>query len=67
MNKYRYKGPVYKFDKYLEDSGVIETMAPTKKKAKSNIEFRLKQRLNLTKDTKIFIHYDKIMLIENDE
>ena len=45
MNKYTYNGPVMIFDKCVTSNWKGETMAPTKKKARSNLVYQAKQQL----------------------
>lgn len=51
--KYIYKGPVYRFENCVIDKWVAITQAPTKEKALSNLQFRAKAELQLTKYAKI--------------
>lgn len=57
---YQYKGPVYRFDKYIGDSKLIETNAVSLKKAKSNIIYKIKMSLNLPANSNLSIDEKKI-------
>lgn len=46
-HRYRYKGPVVKFDKVVTENYVGETVAESQKKAMSNIIFNYKKDNNL--------------------
>jgi len=57
---YTYSGPVYRFEKYSGESGLIETSAISLSKAKSNIIYRIKQKMNLVVNTNLTIDENKI-------
>lgn len=46
-HKYQYEGPVIFFDKCVADRWKGETMAPSEKKARSNLSYQAKQQLRL--------------------
>lgn len=48
---YNYSGPIYKFEKLLDNSVSISTQAPNLTKAKSNIIYIIKRKLNLDPET----------------
>lgn len=52
-HKYVYDGPVMFFDKLVADHWKGETMAPTEKKARSNLSYQAKKQLNLIAGTKV--------------
>ena len=47
FHKYSYDGPVKQFDMLLADHWKGETMAPSEKKARSNLTYQCKKKLNL--------------------
>lgn len=53
MPKYVYKGPVTTFGTCICDIWEGETVAPTPRKAKSNLAYRFKKEHNRTPNTKI--------------
>jgi hypothetical protein len=53
MNKYAYSGPVLIFDLVATRSWKGETMAPTEKKARSNLAYQFKKQYGKTPDVKI--------------
>lgn len=53
MNKYVYYGPVMEFDTLLADHWRGETVAPTAKKAKSNLAYQFKKKYNRAPTAKI--------------
>lgn len=44
MKKYRYSGPVVQFGKCICNRWTGETIAPTERKAKSNLSFQFKMQ-----------------------
>ena len=42
-NHYFYEGPVYIFNTLVQENWVGETFAPTKERAKSNLEYQYKR------------------------
>nr|WP_296955054.1 hypothetical protein [uncultured Mediterraneibacter sp.] len=52
-HKYAYDGPVLAFDKIVSERWRGETMAPTKKKAKSNLTYQFKKQNNRLPGTRI--------------
>ena len=52
-HKYIYDGPVMFFDKLVADHWKGETMAPYEQKARSNLEYQAKMKLNLIAGTKV--------------
>lgn len=46
MPKFTYKGPVMEFNTLLADSWEGETVAPSEKKARSNLTYQFKKRNN---------------------
>lgn len=44
MQKYIYKGPVMEFDKCIMNHWESQTVAPSKKKAKSNFKYQFKKQ-----------------------
>lgn len=51
--KYKYDGPVMVFGKCVTDRWTGETMAKSKKQAKSNLTYQVKKQMNLVAGTKI--------------
>ena len=52
-HKYTYDGPVMEFDRLLADHWKGETMAPSEKKARSNLIYQLKKQNSRIVGTKI--------------
>lgn len=52
-HKYIYEGPVMEFDRCIADKWLGETMAPTEKKAKSNLAYQFKKEHGKVAATKI--------------
>lgn len=52
-HKYVYDGPVMFFDKLVADHWKGETMAPSEKKARSNLSYQAKKQLNLIAGTNV--------------
>lgn len=52
-NKYIYDGPVLVFDKLVADHWKGETMAPSEKKARSNLTYQFKTQNNRIVGTKV--------------
>ena len=52
-HKYSYDGPVMFFDKLVADHWKAETMAPSERKAKSNLSYQAKKQLNLVAGTNV--------------
>lgn len=46
-HKYRYDGPVFIFNKMVADHWKGETVAPSERKARSNLTYQAKKQLNL--------------------
>lgn len=63
MPRYLYKGPVMNFDTLLTDRWEGETVAPSEKKARSNLVYQFKIRNNRVAGTKITLP-GKIILID---
>lgn len=53
MPRYLYKGPVMEFDTLLTDKWEGETVAPSEKKARSNLAYQFKIRNNRIAGTRI--------------
>lgn len=51
--KYTYDGPVMRFNNYVTDRWKGETMAPSEKKARSNLIYQAKKQLNLIASARI--------------
>lgn len=62
LSTYVYEGPVYRFGNYVKDYK-LETEAPTKGRAKSNILYRIKQDMGLDRTAKIEIIDSRILEI----
>lgn len=60
MKLYIYSGPVLYFNKCVADHWFGSTYAPTKKKARSNLEYRFKKENNYTPNVKIHLPGDII-------
>ena len=54
-HKYAYDGPVLEFDKLVAVHWKGETMAPTAKKAKSNLSYQFKKQNNRLPGVKIIL------------
>lgn len=54
-HKYAYDGPVLEFDKLVADHWKGETMAPTARKAKSNLSYQFKKQNNRLPGVKIIL------------
>ena len=66
--KYPSGSPVFKFDKFLENTKEdFVTVATSIRKAKSNIESQIKSKLRLTQNTSIKIDETKIAEIDNSK
>ena len=52
-HKYVYDGPVMVFDKLVANHWKSETMAPSEQKAKSNLLYQVKQKLNLLPSSRV--------------
>ena len=52
-HKYEYDGPVLEFDKLVANRWRGETMAPTKRKAKSNLSYQYKKQNNRISSVKV--------------
>ena len=52
-HKYSYDGPVMEFDRLLADHWKGETMAPSEKKARSNLIYQFKKQNSRIVGTKI--------------
>ena len=57
---YQYNGPVYRFDNYIGNSGLIKTSAKSNDKAKSNIIYKLKEKMKLSRNTNLTIDEQRI-------
>lgn len=53
MDTYIYDGPVKEFDRIINPNWKAQTMAVSKKKAKSNLEFRYKKEHGKARNVKI--------------
>lgn len=53
MNRYVYNGPIMIFDKCVSNNWHAETLAPTEKKAKSNLMSQAKTYCNLVQSAKV--------------
>ena len=51
--KYMYDGPVLEFDRCVADHWKGETMAPSEKKARSNLTYQYKKQNNRVPGTKV--------------
>lgn len=52
-HKYVYDGPVLQFDQIVADHWKGETMAPSEKKARSNLTYQYKKQNNRVPGTKV--------------
>ena len=52
-HKYEYDGPVLIFDKLVTDRWKGETMAPSEKKARSNLTYQFKKQSNRVVGNKV--------------
>lgn len=53
QHRYSYKGPVCEFDRCITSMWTAETVAPSEKKALSNLAFQFKRDTNRLKTAKI--------------
>ena len=53
LHKYRYDGPVLEFDRLVTDHWKGETMAPSEKKARSNLAYQYKKKNNRIASVKV--------------
>ena len=53
MPKYVYEGPVLEFERLLTDRWRAETLAPTERKAISNLQYQFKKNNNRLPNSKI--------------
>lgn len=53
MPKYVYEGPVMEFEKLLTEMWRAETLAPTERKAMSNLQYQFKKKNNKMPNSKI--------------
>lgn len=53
FHKYTYDGPVLSFNTLVADHWKGETMAPSEKKARSNLAYQVKKQMNLVASTKV--------------
>ena len=53
MTRYTYDGPVYEFDTLICSRWRGETVAPTEKKARTNLAYQFKKATNRVARTKI--------------
>lgn len=51
--KYSYDGPVLEFDRVITNRWVAVTMAPTEKKARSNLAYQFKKQHKRTPNARI--------------
>ena len=52
-HRYLYRGPVMKFNTCVDHCWEAETLAPSEKKARTNLEFRFKKEMGLMPNVKI--------------
>lgn len=55
MTKYIYDGPVMEFDRCIMSHWKGETMAPSERKAKSNLAFQFKKQYNRTPNAAVHL------------
>lgn len=60
MKKYRYEGPVWRFDRIIEKTWVAVTYANSKKKALSNLAYRYKRNKGLGPEAYIKLSEERI-------
>ena len=53
LHKYSYDGPVLEFDRLVTDHWKGETMAPSEKKARSNLAYQYKKKNNRIASVKV--------------
>lgn len=63
MNRYIYDGPVMVFDQCVENKWHGETIAPSEKKARSNLVYQWKKRNNKVASTKVTLP-GKVQIVE---
>lgn len=62
MEKYRYMGPVWMFDKLINECWVAETYANSEKKALSNLAYRYKKSHGFTPSARIKLSEERIFI-----
>lgn len=63
LKRYSYKGPVCEFDRCIASIWTAETVAPSEKKALSNLAFQFKRDFNKVPNSKISLP-GKLTIIE---
>lgn len=66
MKKYRYIGPVMEFDTCIMNEWEAETIAVSKRKARSNLTYQFKNKYDRLPTAKIMLPGDIIEVNEND-
>lgn len=66
MNRYNYEGPVLEFDQCIAHIWRGSTLAPSEKKAKSNLAYQFKRSNNKIPATKITLP-GKLVLVEEGD
>lgn len=56
--KYLYEGPVLEFDRVVADNWKATTLAPSERKARSNLTYQFKKQYGKTPSTKITLAGD---------
>lgn len=64
MSRYTYNGPIMQFGICLTSNWKGETSAPSKEKAKSNLEYQYKKQNNLIPGASVQLSLDKIKVKE---
>lgn len=65
-NRYVYEGPVMLFDKCVTDVWKAETVASTKKKARSNLTYQAKKTLNLISGARVTLPRNIKKIVRGD-
>ena len=62
-HRYLYRGPVMKSNRCVYNCWEAETLAPSEKKARANLEFRFKKEMGLIRNVKISLA-NKVIAID---
>ena len=66
MPKYVYEGPVLEFEHLLTDKWRAETLAPTKRKAISNLQYQFKKNNNRLPNSRLLFRVSFVWLVKED-
>ena len=66
MPKYVYEGPVLEFEHLLTDKWRAETLAPTKRKAISNLQYQFKKNIIDYQTQRLLFRVSFVWLVKED-